>query len=366
MTLRPGSRTVLIVLLALGIAQFACAGFQPLGARPQAASPGVPAAGPVTASTSPLPTPRPTPIPPDLVWLAPNFGSTDYTALFSTPESWSIARGKINVFKFYLDNVLDNPCQICGDNTLQAFVRVDAFRKLTQWGLATALEVGAVKEWDCTGDEEFHNADVAIRNVQRNGGQVDLLAMDEPFIGGQLVANGRTCKLTPEQTAAATTHFVELVRASYPDLVVGDIEPYPYFSVDQLESWIAALQQRGAAPAFFHLDVDLERVRVENQDVSAALQALSAFCAQQGIPFGVIFTSNWTAAGSNRTYFDSTMQWIRTVDAAIGAPRQMIFQSWQGPAPSGAHEIPMNLPQNDPDNYSQVRLINDGLAVFGR
>jgi hypothetical protein len=330
------------------------------------AAPIAPALSTATPSASVVPSLAPTQVPSELVWLAPNFGSKDYTALFSMPENWSIARAKINVFKFYLDNVLDNPCQICGDNTLQAFVRVDAFRKLSQWGVATAIEVGAVKEWDCTGDEEFHNADVAIQNVQQNGGKVDLLAMDEPLIGGQLVVNGRTCQLTPEQTAAATAHFVELVRASYPDLIVGDIEPYPYFSIDQLEAWIAALEQRGAAPAFFHLDVDLERVRVENQDVSAALQTLRHFCAQQGIPFGVIFTSNWTAAGSNSAYFDSTMEWIRTVKAAIGTPQQMIFQSWQGPAPSGAHEIPVNLPQNDPDNYSQVRLINEGLAVFGR
>ena len=311
-------------------------------------------------------TPRPTPVPPDLVWLAPNFGSTDYTELFAQPDNWSIARAKINVFKFYLDNLLDNPCQICGDNTLRAFVRVDAFRKLSEWGIGTAIELGAVKEWDCTGNEEFHNADVAIRNVQDNSGSVQFLAMDEPFIGGQLTAGGLTCGYTLEQSADATAHFMELVHTSYPDMVIGDIEPYPYFSTSQLEAWIAALEHRGATPAFFHLDVDLERVRVENQDVSAALQNLRDFCARQGIPFGVIFTSNWTAAGSNRTYFDSTMEWIHTVAAAIGPPQHMIFQSWQGPASSGAHEIPINLPQNDPDNYSHIRLINEGLAVFGR
>jgi hypothetical protein len=33
---------------------------------------------------------------------------------------------------------------------------------------------------------------------------------------------------------------------------------------------------------------------------------------------------------------------------AIGRPQHIIFQSWQGPAPSGHHEVPINLPENDP------------------
>ncbi len=305
-------------------------------------------------------------MPANLVWFAPNMGSTDYGELFTMPQNWSIARAKINVFKFYTQNLLDDPCDICGNNTLQTFIRVDAFRKLNEWNLATAIEVGAVKEWGCTGEQEFRVANAAVRNVQLNGGTVSLLAMDEPLIGGQQMTNGQTCGLTPEQIAAATKHFVDQVRTIYPKMIIGDIEPYPYFSVSELEQWISVLKTHGVIPAFFHLDVDLERVRVEKHDVSADLQTLRTFYMQQNIPFGVIFTSNWQAAGSNRAYFDSTLQWIHTVKDAIGAPQQMIFQSWQGPAPSGAHESPINLPQNDPENHSHVRLINDGLAVFSR
>lgn len=366
------SATLWVILAIVGIDAGACG---VLPTRLQTATPSpmlmptvsLPSTAPSVATHSTLtPTPVPTPMPANLVWFAPNMGSTDYADLFTMPQNWSVARAKINVFKFYTQNLLDDPCDICGKNTLQTFIRADAFRKLNEWNLATAIEVGAVKEWGCTGEQEFRVADTVIRNVQLNGGTVGLLAMDEPLIGGQQVTSGHTCGLDPEQIANATEYFINHIQARYPGMVIGDIEPYPYYSVSELEQWITTLKTHGVTIAFFHLDVDLERVRVEKHDVSADLRTLSTFCKQRGIPFGVIFTSNWQAAGSNHAYYDSTMQWIHTVNDAIGAPQHMIFQSWQGPAPSGAHEIPINLPQNDPENYSHVRIINDGLTVFGR
>jgi hypothetical protein len=94
------------------------------------------------------------------------------------------------------------------------------------------------------------------------------------------------------------------------------------------------------------------------------LQELRRFCEEHGIAFGVIFTSNWTQAGADRTYYESTMEWIGTVNEAIGRPQQVIFQSWQGPAPSGYHEVPINLPEDDPAVYSHTRLILEGLGVL--
>jgi len=292
-------------------------------------------------------------------------GSTDYTELFTKPDNWSIARDKVDVFKFYTQNLLPDPCGVCGDDILPAFVAVDAFRLLGEWGLDTAIEVGAVKEWGCRGEDEFNVAQTVIQNVQANGGAVTFLAMDEPLLGGQHNINGVTCGLSPAQIAAATAVFVGRVSGEFPNIWVGDIEPYPHFSTAQLEQWLDLLRNNGVTPAFFHLDVDIERVRVEGQNLGADLRALSQYCAEHGIPFGVIFTSNWTQAGSNQAYYDSTLGWVSTVAEAMGRPQQVIFQSWQGPAPSGRHEIPINLPQNDPQNYSHVRLINMGLALFG-
>lgn len=310
------------------------------------------------------PTPRPTAVPEEIVWYGPNMGSTDFAALFDRPAAWTEARSRVDVFKFYIQNVLDNPCAICGDNTLIPFLEVDAFRQLETWGLGTAVEAGTVKEWGCTGDQGFRNVDLAVRNIEAGGGKVSFLAMDEPLLGGQHVIDGRTCDLSVDEIAAGVANFVEQMETAHPEVVIGDIEPYPHYSVEELKAWIVALEEHGVVPAFFHLDVDIHRTRVEGQDVAADLAELQGFVEGRGVAFGVIFISNWREAGSNRAYYQSTMGWVERVEAAIGRPDHAIFQSWQGPAPSGAHEIPSNLPPAEGPDYSHTRLILDGLAVF--
>jgi hypothetical protein len=293
-------------------------------------------------------------------------GSSDYATLFSKTEQWNTARSKINVFKFYTQNVLDDPCRICAGNTLSELAGVHAFQVLGQEGIAIAVEVGAVKEWGCTSDGTYGVARTVIQNIRADGGTVSYLAMDEPLLGGRIEVNNTTCGFQMEQSAGVTADFMEKAKTEYPLMIVGDIEPYPEFSVSELERWLITLQGKKATPAFFHLDVDMERVRVEKQNVKDDLRSLSQFCLAQDIPFGVIFTSTWRAAGSDKSYYDSTLAWVRTVKEAIGEPQQVIFQSWQGPAKDGINEVPVNLPEGDPAIYSHTRLLLDGLAVFGR
>ncbi|MGA9531417.1 MAG: hypothetical protein WBR18_01760 [Anaerolineales bacterium] len=309
-------------------------------------------------------TPAPTEVPSDLVWFSPNMGSVDFPALFAEPARWADARGRIDVFKFYIQNVLDVDCDICGGNTLSAFEEVGAFRKLEAWGIGIAVESGVVKHWGCEGDQAFSNVDLAIQNIERNGGKLSMLAMDEPLIGGEQVVDGSSCGNSVEESAAATRNFYAQMQAAHPAVAIGDIEPYPHYSVEELEAWIEALAAAGVMPAFFHLDVDTYRTRVESQDVAGDLAKLRQFTAERGIAFGVIFTSSWRQAYNNQVYYDSTMGWVEDVKEAIGRPQHVIFQSWQGPAPSGAHEIPSNLPPASVEDYSHTRLLLDGLDVL--
>jgi hypothetical protein len=358
--------------LALLLSLSACNMPQATPATPIATNPGSPT-DIETAASIPGPTrtitPMPTPMPSDLVWFGPNMGSLDYAELFTRPEQWSEARSRINVFKFHTQNVLPYPCTICGDNTLDTLVEAKAFQALTEWGIPIDVDVGAVKEWGCNGTEEFRVTRETIRNIRANGGEVMFLDMDEPYMGGELMANGKTCGFTMEESADITAKYMRLVKGAYPNINVGDTEPFPYFSVSELEQWIEALEARGTTPAFFHLDVNMMEggARHDSRRVSSDLQKLSQFFDEHQIPFGVIFTANtnWNAR-SDRAYFDSTMTWIRLVNDAIRKPQHVVFNSWLGPAPSGAHEFPINLPDNDPFVYSHSRLIIEGLDVFGR
>ena len=66
-----------------------------------------------------------------LTWFAPNMGSLDFSALFDSNDQWTEARTKTNIFKFYTQNVIPGPCEICGKNTLATFRNFQAFRQLT-------------------------------------------------------------------------------------------------------------------------------------------------------------------------------------------------------------------------------------------
>lgn len=311
-------------------------------------------------------------VPSDLVWFAPNMGSIDYPDLFSQPQQWSQTRSKTDVFKFYVDNATNPPPNrpIFGGNRLGAFVAVQAFEKLMEWELSIAVEAGAVKPWGCTGRREFELANRAIENIHTHGGIVDFLAMQEPLHEGQVVhQNGKTCGLTMEETAQVTAQFIDLIDADYRDIIVGDIEPYPVRSVSELKEWVLELEKHGVELGFFHLDVDRNRVRVEGHNVAADLWELNQFFEQRDIPFGVIFWANsdFTARRSNRSYFEDTMEWVREVKAALmEKPSHVIFQSWVGPAESGLHEVPINLPEDDSSVYSHTRLLLEGLDVFDK
>ena len=325
------------------------------------AGPTTPATPAVTASGLPIPS---IDLAAPLVWYAPNMGSVDYPDLFTAPEQWSAARDRVDVFQFYGNNVSGTPFDIGGDNVLDTFVDAQAFSQLHQWQIAVSLELGVIKFFECTAGPWADYAQLAVDNVEANGGRVSFISMDEPLVGAQVTEGGTTCGLTMAETATVVRDFVDQVSAAHPDVLIGDIGAYPHHSVAELEEWIATLESAGARPAFFHLDVDIERVRVEGQNVGRDLRRLRDYCTEHGIPFGVILTSNWTQAGSDEDYFRSTLRWTRTVADAIGRPAHAIFQSWQGPAASGFHEVPINLPESGSEAFSHTRLILAGLDVL--
>lgn len=293
-------------------------------------------------------------------------GSRDFVDMFTDSDAWSEARDRIDVFRFHSSVLFPSPCEICGDNSLPGFAAADAFRKLDDWGIAIGIEVGAIYEGGCNGEHNYlRDAGVVILNIEQNGGTVSFIAMDEPFLHGSHKPVAGSCDYSLEEAAAETAAFIRKVHGSHPDIVVGDTEPYPHYSVAELKEWILEIEDNSVSLPFFHLDVDVERVRVEGQDVIADLREMKRFCDERGIAFGVIFTSNWTQSSTDRDYYISTMSWLETVNEAIGRPHHIIFESWQGPSPDGIHEVPINLPSNDPDGYSHIDLLMDGLEALG-
>jgi hypothetical protein len=294
----------------------------------------------------------------DEVWFTPDVGSRDMLTLFTQPERWPRARGHLRIFKFYAGQILASSpqdCPLCGDNRHPNFVQVDAYRSLQLQGIGTAIEVGAVKPARCTATVTAPLAVQAIDNVVAANGSVTYLAMDEPL------ASAPACGETAGDAAAQVGDFVRLVHDAHADVAVGDIEPYPLFSVADIETWVDTAEARGAGLAFLHLDVDRADAARLKVDVGGDLVLLNAFCHQRALPFGVIISG--LDGSSDRAYYDDALAWAGTVASAIGRPDHLIFQSW-AVAPDGSLTVPINLPENDPATFSHTRLILDGLQRF--
>jgi len=343
---------------------------------------------------------------PDRVWFSPNTASVDMLEMFTSPEDWSFARARIDVFKFSVSQVGSggwgcqlNPAQICGENYLDNLVAVDAFSKLGQWGIGIGIEsfiAGPVVSMDpieCSTAQNVFNLSLSgsinvIQNVEANGGVVRYLAMDEPMRqwlpAYYYIHTGQTdprpCLVDSlEVLADHVSAYILQMEEWFPDIPIGHIELYPEVSIEQFKNWIIALEARGVSLPFLHLDVNGPRVDQYNSwgitiDIAADFAELKTFLDAHGIAFGVIFTDiQWNSqlweegTYDDQTYYDGTMGWIDIVESTGVELDHIVIQSWVWPyytTGAGPKEVPVNLPEDDPSIYSHTRLVNDALAVL--
>ncbi len=311
-----------------------------------------------TQSKTPTPTPR---VLGSEVWFGPDFASADFINLFTQPDKWPVARSKVRVFAWF-NMQLDSTCAICGPNTLAALTAADAFKKLKDWGIIQAAPGAPVKPTVhfCTANNSAPLTIGKIKYIEDHGGDVGYVAMDEPLYGGQATVNGITCGFSPSQSAIQTADFIKRVNAVYPDVKIGDAEPYPYFSFDQLKAWIEEIERQGVKLAFFQLDVNPSDRAYSEQAFKEGAVDFKLFLKNKGIPFGVIINHIGANNRTDQEYFEGAMNWAKVVKSAVGVTEQTIFQSWFPRTGTGARDIPINLPENDQIVFSHTRLINDG------
>jgi hypothetical protein len=318
------------------------------------------------------------------VWFAPDSDTSDFLDLFRKPSLWSRARSEVSVIKLGPQQV--GGANQTGKNTLADLSNVDVFRLLAQWQIKLAIEAPAIKPWDCTGRNAAKRTLQFVSNIRKAGGTVHYASMDEPLASGISF-----CGDTLHSSAVKTAEYMREVARNEPALQIGDIEAYPVYRIDQITQWITALKANGVRPAHFHLDVNIHRLDVSpNIDLAADLESLKAFLHEENIPFGIILWSGYNPAPSDKAYFDRAMAWARRVQATVGPPDQIIFQSWvlrssprcvdtdpkcfpqelrctlQDPPGCGQKDVPINLPEGATSVFSHTRLINEALGILKR
>lgn len=263
------------------------------------------------------------------VWMMPpaDRGGRCFSELFTQPDLWEETRSRVNVIG-YADHNLNRQFT---DDELRTWLGM-----LDKWGLQFALEVGAVKPWGITGEATFQVQRSMWDRFQSLGARIYAIAMDEP-----LFCVRKDLKKADEYAVEQTAQFVALVRSKYPDIRIGDIEPYPFIPLADLIEWIDALETRlselnVAGLDFFRLDVDWVNFTIRNRGSWVEVKKLEKFCRDRELPFSLIY---WAAdyphlqrlnLADDAIWYISIMRQGNDYALVGGAPDEYVIQSWVG------------------------------------
>jgi hypothetical protein len=250
-------------------------------------------------------------------------GASDYNELFRPDAPWRVAATHVSVFKTSTQWILNG-----SDEELTRM-----FVDLRGRGIALAIEaLMLTRENDkCGRGVEGYSGPGTIRRaaerIQALGGQLAYIAMDEPLWFGHSYRGPQACQASLPYLARDIARTVKDVKAVFPNVKVGDIEPLPQSSqadwVGTIMEWAAEFESAVGVPlAFFDMDVDW--VRNWDADVSRLARELAA----RGVKFGIIYNGNpndpddqtWTRNAEVR--FDA-------IEGRLGIiPDQAILQTW--------------------------------------
>lgn len=277
-----------------------------------------------------------------------------FRELFEQPDRWKDTRAAIDVLA-YADHLMNKQFT---DQELAAWLPM-----LQRWGTKLALEVGGVKPWGPTGQKTFDIQRPIWQRIQRLGGSIYAVGMDEP-----LCCVRKDLKQSDDYAVRETAAFIALVRKHFPEVLIGDIEPYPYLGLADLTTWIAALEQRLSEMGvrgmdFFRLDVDWIAFTAAGRGSWQEVRKLEAFCRARKMPFSLIYwASDWPAMNrlglaDDSTWYVGIMRQGYDYAAVGGSPDQYVIESWID-APSRC--------LGDADEFTFTRSVRDFARKFAR
>jgi len=300
--------------------------------------------------------------PPDLsarplIWFAPLppmptdagrpfIGSEDFMDLFADDGDWKRAAARVGVFKLYGEWVAYHAT----DAELRA--AVDGIERR---GLVLAVEMGPLDPPPECGEgvESFAGIDegqLISRRIRQAGGTLQVIALDEPYYFAHVYEGPNACRWSVDRVAQAVAGFRDAMRAEWPAIVIGDIEPMPHpVSAAGLAAWLDAYQAAAGEPfAFLHLDMDWSR-----SDWPLLGVAVEAGGRERGVPIGMIY--NGGAATSDEQWLALAGRRVQAYESDAGArPEHVIFQSWMD-------KPDLALPETDPASFTAVvnRYVDD-------
>jgi hypothetical protein len=298
--------------------------------------------------------------------MAPASASADLGTMFTEggAAEWADARSRLRGFQFYQQS-LRSYCPTCGPNNISRFLDArpgGAFAWLSSQGIQIGVEAGAVKEHTCDGRRMGQVVLDDMAPIYSSGSHVTFIAMDEPFTAALPLNEPGAfarCNFNIDQTVVEVKAFIDTVHAVYPGIRIGLIEPYPFFTVDDIAGFIGAMENAGVRLPFFRLDFDLRHRKNADANSTSDLKRLNSFLNGRGIEFELIVTGY--DGKTDAAAVASAMALAYEVRGAVGRPNAVSFQDWSADR-SGTGTSAVNLPERQVGSLAW--LVNNGVDVF--
>jgi hypothetical protein len=247
---------------------------------------------------------------------------SDFMEMFRDNARWEHAASHTSVFQINAGFILNSP-----DDEVRT---VFAALKRRRICLAVEALMLSGKDGCGVGMEGFSapaTMAVVASRIQKLGGELCYIAMDEPMWYGH-VADGRTaCHATPELLAKDIAHKIGDVKRIFPSLKVGDVEPTgipkPADWIEQLIQWTEIYRAVIGQPLDF-LHVDVRWVGPWQVQLRQLVPALRS----KGIRFGVIYNGPPSARDSQEWTNMAERRANEVESDPSLVPNQAIIQSW--------------------------------------
>jgi hypothetical protein len=256
---------------------------------------------------------------------------SDFFDLFKPDAPWSKSAQYVKVFMINGGVLLHE-----SDDDVKALF-ADLKRRHIELGIEMGLLSGRSSDGtqqECgVGVEGFGapgTAQVIANRIQKNGGELAYVAMDEPLWYAHHFSGKNCCQWSMERVAQDIAPRVADLRAKFPNVQIGDVEPVgtaqPADWVQEITEWTHVYQKViGEKLAFFHADV-VWTAPVWRQQYSAIKSNMQA----GQIRFGVIYDGGGTGkTESDDLWTQEAEERFHLVESTPSlVPDHAIFQSW--------------------------------------
>ena len=296
----------------------------------------------------------------EVLWTGPSFNR--WSELYTPGAVWPSVQARTHVVKLYIDDIYSASTQ-----SLQQVIST-----LNAAHIAVAVELGGLRDWDCSGADLARIELNGLNKLVAAGGAISFLAMDSPFGHTLSTSIPGNCGYSPQQVSDELVVYLRVVHQAMPWVSIGLIEPVPWYSVGALppnsgnnygdlpqilDVFLTTLAQQRERLDFFHADSPYDYDQA-NPDGWNKLLALQQVVRGHGLRFGLIYNSDAGGRAGDQEFHDQTLAALQAFKNVGGNPDDFIVQSWY---PYPATMVPEDQPYSFTNDQKDFESLYDML-----